>query len=77
MKQLEEQWGVRLFRRKDRRLSLTIDGELLFPDDDECFPDDPRRPLGSSAPAQQPSADDALQPQFRGPLAYAAPQELP
>ncbi|MDW9449594.1 LysR family transcriptional regulator [Sinorhizobium meliloti] len=30
LKQLEEQWGVRLFRRKDRRLSLTIDGELLF-----------------------------------------------
>lgn len=30
IKQLEEQWGVRLFRRKDRRLSLTIDGEMLF-----------------------------------------------
>ncbi|MEO9339632.1 LysR substrate-binding domain-containing protein [Mesorhizobium sp. SB112] len=30
LKQLEEQWGVLLFRRKDRRLSLTIDGEMLF-----------------------------------------------
>ncbi|WLS10776.1 LysR substrate-binding domain-containing protein (plasmid) [Shinella sumterensis] len=30
LKQLEEQWGVRLFRRKDRRLSLTLDGETLF-----------------------------------------------
>ncbi|PRD42479.1 transcriptional regulator [Phyllobacterium phragmitis] len=30
LKQLEEQWGVRLFRRKDRRLSLTIDGEMLY-----------------------------------------------
>ena len=30
LKQLEEQWGVRLFRRKDRRLTLTIDGEMLF-----------------------------------------------
>lgn len=30
LKQLEEQWGVRLFRRNDRRLSLTQDGEMLF-----------------------------------------------
>lgn len=30
LKQLEEQWGVRLFRRQDRRLSLTLDGEMLF-----------------------------------------------
>lgn len=30
LKQLEEQWGVRLFRRKDRRLTLTLDGEMLF-----------------------------------------------
>ncbi|WQO99416.1 LysR family transcriptional regulator [Sinorhizobium meliloti] len=77
LKQLEEQWGVRLFRRKDRRLSLTIDGELLFQTTTSAFRMISRRPLGSSAPAQQPSADDALQPQFRGPLAYTAPQELP
>ncbi len=30
LKQLEEQWGVRLFRRDNRRLTLTIDGEMLF-----------------------------------------------
>ncbi|YBV93982.1 LysR substrate-binding domain-containing protein (plasmid) [Phyllobacteriaceae bacterium JZ32] len=30
LKQLEEQWGVRLFRRNNRRLALTIDGEMLF-----------------------------------------------
>lgn len=30
LKQLEEQWGVKLFRRQDRRLSLTLDGEMLF-----------------------------------------------
>jgi LysR family transcriptional regulator, glycine cleavage system transcriptional activator len=30
LKQLEEQWGVRLFKREDRRLTLTIDGEMLF-----------------------------------------------
>jgi LysR family transcriptional regulator, glycine cleavage system transcriptional activator len=30
LKQLEEQWGVKLFRRTERRLSLTIDGEMLF-----------------------------------------------
>ncbi|WJS85127.1 LysR substrate-binding domain-containing protein [Paracoccus sp. TOH] len=30
LKQLEEQWGVRLFRRQDRRLTLTLDGEMLF-----------------------------------------------
>ncbi|OJF92622.1 transcriptional regulator [Rhizobium sp. 58] len=30
LKQLEEQWGVRLFKRNDRRLTLTIDGEMLF-----------------------------------------------
>ena len=30
LKQLEEQWGVRLFRRKARRLTLTLDGEMLF-----------------------------------------------
>jgi DNA-binding transcriptional LysR family regulator len=30
LKQLEEQWGVKLFRRTDRRLTLTIDGEMLF-----------------------------------------------
>lgn len=30
LKLLEEQWGVRLFRRKDRRLTLTLDGEMLF-----------------------------------------------
>lgn len=30
LKQLEEQWGVRLFRRQDRRLFLTLDGEMLF-----------------------------------------------
>ncbi|TMV37312.1 LysR family transcriptional regulator, partial [Thioclava sp. BHET1] len=26
LKLLEEQWGVLLFRRKDRRLTLTLDG---------------------------------------------------
>ena len=30
LKQLEEQWGVKLFRRQDRRLFLTLDGERLF-----------------------------------------------
>lgn len=30
LKLLEEQWGVLLFRRKNRRLRLTLDGELLF-----------------------------------------------
>lgn len=30
LRQLEEQWGVKLFRRQDRRLSLTLDGEMLF-----------------------------------------------
>ncbi len=30
LKQLEEQWGVLLFKRNDRRLTLTIDGEMLF-----------------------------------------------
>ena len=30
LKQLEEQWGVRLFRRQSRRLTLTLDGEMLF-----------------------------------------------
>jgi len=30
LKQLEEKWGVRLFRRKARRLTLTLDGEMLF-----------------------------------------------
>lgn len=30
LKQLEEQWGVKLFRRQDRRMSLTLDGEMLF-----------------------------------------------
>ncbi|MEI4487419.1 LysR family transcriptional regulator [Frigidibacter sp. MR17.14] len=30
LRQLEEQWGVRLFRRTDRKLTLTLDGERLF-----------------------------------------------
>lgn len=30
LKQLEAQWGVRLFRRNERRLTLTLDGEMLF-----------------------------------------------
>lgn len=37
LKLLEEQWGVRLFRRTGRRLTLTLDGEMLFQSTTSAF----------------------------------------